>query len=62
MLIPQDHRPADRGRDVAGHPHIKWQAGAAQAGAELPAAQERGEPARTGQQADGLFDNRLFDQ
>ena len=62
MLIPQDHRAADRGRDAAGHPHIQREAGAAEPGAELPAAQEARQPARPGQKAHRLADNRLFCQ
>src|SRR5205807_6355182 len=46
LTIPQDHRVADRGRDRLGVPDIQRQAGAAEADAELPAAQEAGQPAR----------------
>src|SRR5712691_12289484 len=43
VLVPQDDRPADRGRDVAADPDVQGEAGAAEPGAELPAAQEAGQ-------------------
>ena len=61
VLVPQDDRPADRGRDVAADPDVQGEAGAGEAGAELPAAQEPGQPARPGQQVDGLADDGLLE-
>ena len=47
MLVPQDHRPADRGRQTAGHADVQGQAGAAEAGAAMPvrAGTRRARPA-----------------
>src|SRR6266702_4787037 len=60
VLVPQDDGAADRGRDVPGYPDIQRQAGAAEAGAELPAAQERREAARTRYEGDGFADDGLL--
>jgi sugar phosphate isomerase/epimerase len=57
MLVPQDHRAADRGGDLGAVPDVQRQAGPGQAGAELPGAQEAGQPAGTGDQVDGLADD-----
>src|SRR6516162_4950995 len=59
VLVAQDHRAADRGRDVPGYPDVERQAGPAQPRPQLPAAQERGQAAGPGQQAGGLADDRL---
>ena len=48
---------ADPGRDGLGVPDVQRQAGAAEAGAELAAAQERREAAGAGQQVDRLADD-----
>ena len=61
VLVAQDDRVADRGRDRLGEADVQRQARPAQPGAELPAPQERREPARAGQQVDGLADDRLLD-
>jgi hypothetical protein len=47
VLVPQDHRAADRGRDLGAVPDVQRQAGSGQPGAELPGAQEAGQPAST---------------
>jgi hypothetical protein len=57
MLVPQDHRPADRGGDLRAVPDVQRQGRAGQAGAELPGAQEAGQAARAGDQVDGLGDD-----
>src|SRR5690348_6384405 len=54
VLVPFDHRPADRGRDVGGDADVQGQAAAAQPGAELAAAQEGRQAAGPGEQGDGL--------
>jgi hypothetical protein len=59
VLVPQDHRPADRGGDLGAVPDVQRQAGPGQPGAELPGAQERGQPAGAGDQVDGLADRSL---
>src|SRR6266568_3804823 len=59
-LVPQDDGAADRGRDVAADADVQRQARPAQPGAELPAAEERGEPARTRHEGDGLADDGLL--
>ena len=59
--VPQGDRVADPGRDRLGVPDVQRQARAAQADAELAAAQEAGQPARAGQQVHGLADDRLLD-
>ena len=61
VLVPQGDRVADPGRDRLGVPDVQRQAGAVQAGAELAAAQEAGQPARAGQQVDGLADDGLLE-
>jgi WD40 repeat protein len=59
VLVPQDHRAADRGRDVPGHSDVERQAGPAQPRAELPAAQEARQPAWPREQIHGFADDRL---
>ena len=59
--VPQQHRVADPRRDRLGVADVQRQARPGQAGAELPAAQEDGQPARAGQQVHGLADHRLLD-
>ncbi|MBV9208762.1 MAG: hypothetical protein JO037_25900 [Actinobacteria bacterium] len=54
VLVAQDHRGPDTGRDVPADADIQRHARAAQPAAELPAAQERGQAARPGQQLDRL--------
>jgi hypothetical protein len=54
VLVPGDHRIADRGRDVPADPDIQRQARPAQPPAELLAPQERGQPAGAGQQSDSF--------
>src|SRR6266571_3284071 len=60
-LVPQDDGAADRGRDVAADADVQRQARPAQPGAELPAAQERRQPARTRYEGDGLADDGLLE-
>jgi hypothetical protein len=60
-LVPQLDRVADRGRDVVAVPDIQGQARAGQAGAELLAAQEAGQPAGARDQGDGLADDEPFE-
>jgi len=55
--VAQEHGVADPGRDGLGVPDVQRQARAGQAGAELPPAQERGQPARAGQQVDSRADD-----
>src|SRR6185437_15286501 len=62
VLIAQQHRVADPRRDRLGVPDVQRQAGAAEAGAELPAAQEARQPARSRQQVDGLADDGLLER
>jgi len=38
VLVPQPDRVADPGRDIFAEPDVQGQAGAAESGAELPAA------------------------
>ena len=59
--VAQDDRVADPGRDGLGVADVQRQAGAAEAAAELPAAQEAGQAARAGQQVDGRADDRLLE-
>jgi hypothetical protein len=59
VLVPQDHRAADRGGDLGAVPDIQRQAGSGQAGAELAGAQEGGQTAGAGDQVDGLADDRV---
>jgi len=61
VLVPQDDGAADRGRDVAADADVQRQARPAQPGAELPAAQERRQPARTRYEGDGLADDGLLE-
>ena len=61
VLVAQGDGVADPGRDGLGVADVQRQARAAQPGAELPAAQERRQPARPGQQVDGLADNGLLE-
>jgi hypothetical protein len=58
VVVPEDDRVADRGRDGLGVADIKRQARPAQPGAELTAAQEGGETARARQEVHRLADNR----
>src|SRR5689334_5663654 len=51
---------ADPGRDGPGVPDVQGQAGAAEATAELAAAQEAGQAAGAGQQFGGLADDGLL--
>jgi hypothetical protein len=60
VLVPQDHRAADRGRDLGGVADVQRQAGPGQPGIQQPGPQEAREPAGTGDQVDGLFDDRLL--
>src|SRR5689334_9973063 len=60
VLVPLDHRPADRGRDVGADADVQGQAAAAQPGAELAAAQEGRQAAGPGEQGDGLGDDLLL--
>jgi hypothetical protein len=57
VLVPQDHRAADRGRDLGGVADVQRQRRAGQPGAEQPGAQERGQPAGAGDQVDGRADD-----
>src|SRR5580693_9982576 len=59
MLVAQDDRAADRGGDLGAAADVQRQAGPGQAGAELPGAQEDGQPARAGDQVDGRTDDRV---
>src|ERR1035437_6270257 len=56
-LVPQLDRVADRGRDIIAVPDIQGKARAGQAGAELLAAQEAGQPAWARDQGDSLADD-----
>jgi len=58
--VPDDDGVADPGRDVLAVADVQRQAGPGQPGAELPGAQEAGQPARAGQQVGGLADDRLL--
>src|ERR1035437_4815464 len=60
-LVPQLDRVADRGRDIVAVPDIQGQARAGQAGAELLAAQEAGQPAWARDQGDSLADDGAFE-
>ncbi len=60
VVVPQDDRATDRGRDVPGDPDVQRQARAAQPGPQLLAAQEARQPARTRQEIDRLADHRLL--
>ena len=51
---------AGRGRDVLAVADVQRQAGAAEPGAELLAAEERGQPAGAGQKVNGFADDRLL--
>jgi hypothetical protein len=62
VLVAQHHRVADPRRDGLGVADVQRQARPAQPHPELPAAQERGEPAGAGQQVDGLADHRLLER
>jgi hypothetical protein len=57
VLVPQDHRPADRGGDLRGVPDVQRQAGAGQPGAQQPGPQERRQPAGAGNQIDRFADD-----
>ena len=60
LAVPQDHCVADARGDGLGVPDVQRKARPAEADAELPAAQERGQPAGAGQQVHGLADDRLL--
>ena len=60
VLVPQDDRVADRGRDGLAEADVQRQARPAQPGAELPAPQEGRQAARTGEQVDGFADDGLL--
>ena len=45
VLVPQDHRAADRGGDLGAVPDVQRQAGPGQPGAQLPGTQEGRQPA-----------------
>src|SRR5208282_4819494 len=60
VLVPQPDRVPDARGDILAIADVQGQAGAAEAGAELAAAQERRQPARTRQQVDCLADDRLL--
>jgi hypothetical protein len=59
-LVPGLDRVADRGRDIIAVPDIQGQAWPGQPRAELLPPQEAGQAARTGDQRDGLADDRLL--
>src|SRR5215469_7383555 len=59
VLVPQDHRAADRGRDLRAVPDVQRQRRPGQPGAEQTGAQERGQPVGAGDQVDGLADDRV---
>ena len=61
VLVAQGDGVADPGRDRLGEPDVQRQARPAQPGAELPAPQERRQPARAGQQVHGLADDRALE-
>src|SRR5271165_3851826 len=61
VLVAQDDRVADARGDRLGVPDVQRQAGAGQPGAELPAPQERRQPARTRDQVHRLADDRLLE-
>jgi len=61
VLVAQDDGVPDRGRDVPGDPDVQRQARPGQPGAELPAAQERGQPARTRDQIHRLTSDHLLE-
>lgn len=49
MLVPQDHRGADGGRNRAADPDVQWHRRPGQPAIQLLSAQERGQSARPGQ-------------
>jgi hypothetical protein len=59
VLVPQDHRAADRGGDLRAAADVQRQAGPGQAGAELAGPQEAGQAAGARTQVDGLADDRV---
>ena len=59
VLVAQDDRAADRGRDLGAVPDVQGQRRPGQPGAEQPGPQERGQPARAGHQVHGLADDRV---
>src|SRR5208282_6518877 len=61
VAIPQDDRVADPGRDGLGVADVQRQARATQPGAELPAAQERRQPAGAGQEIHRFADDGLLE-
>ena len=60
VLVPQDHRPADRRGDLGAVPDVQRQGRPGQPGAQQPGPQERRQAARAGDQVDGLPDDRLL--
>ena len=61
MLVPQDDRAADRGRDVLADPDVQRQARPAEPGTQLPAPQEARQAARTRDQVDRFADDGLLE-
>jgi hypothetical protein len=59
--VPQQHRVPDPRRDRLGVADVQRQARPVEAGPELPATQERGQPAGAGEQVGGLPGDRLFE-
>ena len=59
MLVAQDDRGPDGGRDRAADPHVQRHRRPGQPAIELLSPQERGQPARPGQEVDGLADDRV---
>jgi hypothetical protein len=62
MLVPQDHRAADRGGDLRGVPDVQRQGRPGQPGAQQPGPQERRQPAGAGDQVDRFFDDHLLER
>src|SRR5579862_7135512 len=62
VLVAQGDGVPDRGRDGVAEADVQREAGPGQPGAELLPAQEAGEPARAGQQRDGLADDRPLER
>src|SRR5579864_2640414 len=61
VLVPQDDRAADRGRDVRAAAHVQRQRRAGQPGAELVLAEEGGQTAGAGDQVHGPADDRVLE-
>ena len=60
VLVAEDDGVADPGRDGLGVADVQRQAGAAEPGAELPAAQERRQPAGAREQVGRFLRDRLL--